>query len=117
MSLLNKDQILEAADVKSKIVDVPGWGGKVKVATMTGKARDQFEVMIAASGPNSTVDNIRAIFASCVIVDEKGELLFTKKDIDKLALKSFESLDIVLKAAHELNLITNKDIESAAKNS
>lgn len=115
--LLTKEQILGAEDVKSKIVEVPEWGGSVKVSTMSGRARDMFERSIVAANGQASTDNIRAKLAAATIVAEDGSLLFTEKDIEKLAKKSASALDRVVAAAQELNLITDKDVEAVAKNS
>ena len=84
--LLTKDDILNADDLPSEVVDVPEWGGHVKVRTMSGSERDAFEAsLIESQGKKKSKDdlmsNIRARFASLVLVDDDGKRLFTAKDI------------------------------------
>jgi len=43
---LNKEQILRADDLKTEEVDVPEWGGSVRVRVLTGTERDAFESSI-----------------------------------------------------------------------
>jgi hypothetical protein len=50
MKSLTKDEILEAADLSTKAVDVPEWGGSVNVRTMTGADRDAFENTLVEVG-------------------------------------------------------------------
>lgn len=115
MTLLTKEQILNNDDLKSEIVNVPEWGGDVKVCTMSGFARDRFEASIVdKNGQN--LSNIRAKLAACTIVDDSGKLLFNEDDIAKLGDKSCAALDRVFAAAQKLNLISNADVEQLAKN-
>ena len=39
--ILNREQILAANDVKTRIVDVPEWGGSVIVRGLTSLERDR----------------------------------------------------------------------------
>jgi len=116
MALLTKEQILSKDDLKSEIVEVPEWGGEVRVCTMSGFARDRFELSITGKTGNN-MENIRAKLAAATIVDESGNLLFNEKDLAELGKKSCAALDRVFAASQRVNLITNSDVESLAKNS
>lgn len=116
MPLLTKEDILKHNDLKSEIVDVPEWGGEIRVATMSGFARDRFEAGITGKNGGMNMSNIRAKLAAATIVDEEGKLLFSEDDITKLGTKSCAALDRVFAAAQRLNLITNNDVETLAKN-
>ncbi len=111
--LLTKDQILQQDDLKFEIVHVPEWGGNVKVCTMSGCARDRFETSIKGG---SELSNIRAKLAAATIVNESGNLVFDEKDIVKLGNKSCAALDRVFAASQRLNMITDNDVETLAKN-
>lgn len=114
--MLSKQDILKADDSKTVELDVPEWGGKVLIGTMSGFARDQFEAAIIGKngGVNST--NIRAKLAASTLMDNKGNLLFTDKDIAALGKKSAAALDRVFEAAQKLNRISESDVEELAKN-
>ncbi len=116
MALLTKEQILKQDDLKSEIVDVPEWGGNVRVCTMSGFARDRFEAGITGKNGGTNMSNIRAKLAAATIVDEDGKLLFDEADIAKLGNKSCAALDRVFAAAQRLNLISNSDVDELAKN-
>jgi len=116
MTLLTKEQILKQDDLKSEIVDVPEWGGDVRVCTMSGFARDRFEAGITGKNGGTNMSNIRAKLAAATIVDEEGKLLFDEADIAKLGNKSCAALDRVFAAAQRLNLISNADVDELAKN-
>ena len=116
MSLLKREDVLLAEDKKTIDVEVPEWGGTVRVSTMSGFARDRFETsLMGAKGGVNTV-NIRAKLAAATIVDEKGELLFSEKDVTKLGNKSGAALDRVYNASQEINKFTDDDVEELAKN-
>lgn len=116
MALLSKEQILNVDDKKTELVEVPEWGGQVCIATMSGTAKDRFEA--SCMGPNGTANmqNIRARLVAACLVDDKGNLMFSEKEIGKLGQKSAAALDRVFEAAQRLNAVTQQDVEDLAKN-
>lgn len=116
MSLLTKDQILNAEDNKTEVVEVPEWNGSVKVATMSGFSRDRLEASIVGSNGGQNLTNLRAKYVAATLVDDKGELLFSESDVAKLGKKSGAALDRVFSVAQRLNHITDADVEELAKN-
>jgi hypothetical protein len=114
--MLTKDQILDADDQQTEIVNVPEWGGDVKIAVMSGFARDRFEASIVGTGGGTNMQNIRAKMCAASIVDENSELMFSDKDIQKLGKKSSAALDRVFSAAKKLNKMSDDDVEELAKN-
>ncbi|WP_116048780.1 hypothetical protein [Amycolatopsis palatopharyngis] len=120
MSLLSRDQILEAKDITSEDVDVPEWGGTVRVMALSGWERDKFEAaMVAGKGKNRTVtmDNVRAKMAAASIVNEDGQRLFSESDVRELGKKSAAALQKVFKTAQRLSGLTDDDAEELAGNS
>jgi hypothetical protein len=119
--LLTKQQILEADDLPAEIVEVLEWGGSVKIRTMTGTERDAFEASLLGSGGKKEKQkmmlDIRAKFASLVIVDDGGERLFSASDIKELGKKSASALDKILTIGQKLNGLSSDDIDDLAKNS
>ncbi|MEW5248916.1 hypothetical protein [Microbulbifer discodermiae] len=116
--LLNREQILGAKDLRYEDVEVPEWGGSVRVCTLSGSGRDQFEAYCVAAGRNGAggLDNVRATVVSLVVVDEKGERLFSKRDVEALGRKSASALDRVFEVAQRLNRLSDKDIEELEEN-
>lgn len=112
--LLTADAILAAADVKSEVVDVPEWGGSVRIAVMSGRARDDF--MTATAGGVS-VSAFQAKLLSLSLVDDEGALLFTADQVEALQGKSKDVLDRIGAQAMTLNGIGKKASEEIAKNS
>ena len=111
MSLLTKDQILSADDIKTQEVEVPEWGGSVNVRGMTAIQRDNFEL----SHMNGKLKNYRATVAARTICDENGVPLFSELEILKLAQKSSVALSRVYDIAMKLCGITSEDAEELEK--
>ena len=118
---LTRDQILEAVDVTTSTVEVPEWGGSVKVRNMTGADRDAFEASLITTAPDGTrkmnMSNVKTKLLAMTIVGDDGNLLFSVDDMDRLALKSAGAIDRVYVAAQALNIIGAKAEDDAAKNS
>lgn len=115
MSLLSKGQILAANDRKTEDLEVKEWGGSVRVATMSASDRDKWE-QDTYGGDKPKVDDFRARFVALCLVDEKGERLFTDKEVAQLGAKSAAALDRVFKLAQKVNAIGEAEAEAAAKN-
>lgn len=114
MAILDRTTILSKDDLRKEVVPVPEWGGEVIVASWTGAMRDAWEQSLISE--KSSMENIRArLFASCV-VNEAGELLFTKDDVESLGKKSSVALDRCVKVAQRLNRLTESELEDLAKN-
>lgn len=118
--LLNKEQILNADDIKTELVDVPEWadGGQVKVKALSGLERDEFEASIVDPRTKSaTTNNIRAKLLAVSIVDEDNNLIFSEGDIEALGQKSAKPLDRCFAVAMRLSGLSDKDVDELAKNS
>ena len=118
MKKLTREQILNADDIKTEIIEVPEWGGSVTIKMMTGKERDAFEASImGAKGKNITLENIRAkLVAKTVIDPETKELMFSLGDIETLGTKSAAALDRIFSASQKLSKITESDVDELTKN-
>ena len=119
--MLSKDQILEANDLVSEEVQVPEWGGSVKVRTMTGADRDAFEQSMVSIGDDGSrrpeMSNMRAKLVALTLVDDSGNLLFSAADMPMLAKKSAAALERVFDAAQRINGLGVKAEDAAEKNS
>lgn len=117
--MLNRDQILGCNDIVIEQVEVPEWGGTVCVKTLTGTERDSLEISMVKekkSDEGLNMKNFRAKLASFAICDEKGERLFTEKDIDALTNKSASALQRVFNVASKLSGLTPEDADALVKN-
>ena len=120
MTLLTKSAILSADDLKTEDVEVPEWGGAVRVRAFSGRERDAFEAsLVRDDGKDRKVDltNMRARLVALTVVDETGQKLFTHDDVDLLGAKSGAALDRVFAVAQKLNGLSAADVEDLTKNS
>ena len=116
MALLGRDQILTAQDLPTVDVEVPEWGGTVRVRMMTGGERDAFEAgTITRHGKKieQNLVNIRARLVALCVVDEKGQRLFSEADAAALGQKSAAALNRVFNAAQQLNALTEEAAAAA----
>ena len=120
MSLLSKTALLTANDLQTEDVEVPEWGGAVRVRSFTGRERDAFEAsMVRGDGRDRKVDltNMRARLVGLTVIDETGQRLFTDDEVDLLGAKSGAALDRVFAVAQKLNGLSGADVEELSKNS
>lgn len=118
--LLTRDQILGTQDLGFEDVDVPEWGGTVRVKMLTGTERDAFEQeLVIRQGKKTQVNltNIRARLVALCVADENGQRLFSQADVTELGKKSSLALNRVFAVAQRLNGLTEEDIEELAGNS
>lgn len=116
---LTKDQILQANDLPFEDVEVPEWGGKVRVRALTGAERDAFEASIVVrKGNRAELNpvNMRAKLVALTIVDENGNRIFSDSDIEALGRKSASALDRVFQVAQRLSGLRPEDLEEMTKN-
>lgn len=119
MGLLSKEQIWAANDLKTVDVSVPEWGGEVRVKTLTGYERDQYEAdsVKIQGNKRQMAGNLRARLVALTCVDDQGQLLFTRADVMKLGQKSAAALERVFEAAAKLNGMTDEDMADLEGNS
>lgn len=116
MELLSKSAIIGAADLKHEDVDVPEWGGTVRVRTMTGTERDEFRAATARDG-GIPISEFSAALLATTIIDASGARLFTLDEMAVLRAKSATSLDALTAVAMRLSGLGANAVKDAAKNS
>ena len=108
---LTRDEILDALDLPTKVVQVPEWGpgGIVYVRTLTG-------LEVEATKDIADQPNFLGCFAAAVLCDETGKRLFTDEDAAALGGKSHAMLIHICEEAQELNGLTKTAREKTEKN-
>ncbi len=121
MKYLTKEEILAAQDLPAEDVDCPEWGGVLRVRGLTGAQRDAWEASIQKKLPSGEVvpdfTDIRAKFASHVVVDEMGVLMFTSAEVTRLSAKSAVPLDRICDVGKRLSGMSDDAITVAEGNS
>jgi hypothetical protein len=111
---LTREEILNASDYTTEIVEVPEWGGSVIVQSLSGKERDEFELsQLVQKGKVTELNlvNLRARLVAMSIVDENHKSVFTLADVAKLGAKNAAALERVYKVAQRLSGLRREDIE------
>lgn len=121
MTLLTRDQILGAPDAGAVFeeVEVPEWGGTVRVRAMSGWERDKFEESLTRRKGKKievTMANVRARLVATTVIDEEGKTLFRPGDVEVLGRKSAAALDRVFSVAQRLAGIGDEDLEELTGN-
>lgn len=111
MGLLNREAILGAADVKTTDVEVPEWGGTVRVRNMTTAEQEEFSRRANAGESSSTA----AWLISRVAIDESGNPIFKPEDVAALDKKSPVATGRVVSAIIQVNRIDVETVDAAEK--
>lgn len=120
LRMLTRDEVLEADDRATEVVEVPEWGGALTVRALSGIERDQWEagkVSWERTKGNGLrpgrIDfgNVTAQLVAQTVIGEDGLNMFSTKDVLILGQKSAAALDRVAKVAQRLSGITEADVE------
>lgn len=121
LKLLNADEILGKDDSQHEDVDVPEWGGTVRVRSLTADERDAFDESItklSGNGKGQTreivMKGIRAKLVARSLIDDKGVRLFTDAQVETLGKKNATVLDRLFAIAQRLSGLSKDDVEKLA---
>ena len=122
-ALLSREQILQAEDLPSEVVEIPEWNGSVIVRGLTGSGRGIFQNSIMSQNGNVNSKNVMVdmkeaemrLVAYCV-VDENGKRLFAEKDIAELGKKSGSAINRISEVAMRLSGFTQEDLQELTEN-
>lgn len=118
--LLTIDQIRSVDTTVTEDVNVPEWGGTVRVKALTAKERDAFEAgLVTGKGRNRKVrlDNIRAQLVVASVVDDNGNHMFKPADAEWLGDQSAAAINRVYDVAGRLSGVSEDDLEELSGNS
>lgn len=101
MALLSKEAILSANDRKFEDVQVPEWGGAVRVQTIPALEHDKWVAENQKAGVSEL--NFRIHYVALCCVDEAGNRLFDASDVKALGEKSSKALSRIFEVATRLN--------------
>jgi hypothetical protein len=105
MNLLNREAILSAQDRKFEEVEVPEWGGTVRVATIPAADQDRWVAKFSANGEADQA-MFRAGYVALCCVDGEGARIFKDEDTRALGSKSASAIRRVFDVAAKLNGLT-----------
>lgn len=122
MTLLTRDAILAATDIPSELVQVPEWGGSVRVVGMTARERSAYENgftkevdgkdgAVTVKQNKTAIAQIRERLLVQTVVGEDGAKLFTEADIEALGKKSAAAMERVLDVARRVCGMSKADLD------
>lgn len=118
MGLLTREDILAAQDIKYESVDVPEWGGTVRIKTLSGVERAVFDDFSYENRQaKGQLSNAMVLLCTLSVVGEDGKPLFAEKDIAVLKEKSSAPIQRIWSAALKLNRMRKEDLEGTEGNS
>jgi hypothetical protein len=120
VTYLSKDDIFKAEDLPTRDVEVPEWGGIVRVRALSGSDRDEYDASMLRAQPDGTVLRVpgsRAKLVSLCIVKDNGDPMFSVGDIGRLAQKSATALDRVVAAIVDLSALSDETAAELEGNS
>ena len=93
-ALLSREAILAHDDLPTEDVEVPEWGGRVRVRGLTGTERDAWDgEAVAARLKGGMPPNWRVRRVAMCLVDERGARLFSDRDVAALGAKNAAVID------------------------
>lgn len=117
---LGRDAILKADDRPVEIMDIPEWGGKIRLRGLTGQGRDEYEastVIIRDGRAWPDTENARAKLVARCIVGDDGEPMFSQQDVHQLGLLGAAALDRVWDRCLKLSGLSDEDVQELEGNS
>lgn len=119
MAYLSAEQILAANDRQYEDVEVPEWGGTVRVVGMSGSDRNAYQASLVVIGSNGNVqrlnmaDQLAKLLARC-LCDGAYNRLFSDKEIKDLGAKNGAVLERLSTIAQRLSGLRKEDVEAAS---
>ena len=110
---INKQQIFASRDLKEKMVDMPEWGGEVKIRALSVREQLQYDEYLGTE-PKEVEMALHLIIAACV--NDDNSKLFDVSDIEMLKEKSSKNLFFLVNEILSLNKQQPKDSDELAKN-
>lgn len=110
---LTKDQILGVVDFKYEEVDVPEWGGSVRLRGLSAAERDEFE---ASVGVSQDLTNMRSRLVVNCLIDEDGNRLFKTSEAKQLGEKNATVMNRLFDKCRELSGMSDNDLGIAEGN-
>jgi len=120
MTLLTKQELIDAPDIVTEEVYVPQWGGSVLVRTMTELQRGKILAALYEQRANGQVLRLQELqlrFCGCSIVDESGKRMFSDQELAILGKKSAAAIQVIFEVVARLNGLSNEQVEELSKNS
>ncbi|GGZ28033.1 hypothetical protein [Streptomyces nitrosporeus] len=120
MALLTPDQISAADDRRWEDVDVPEWGGTVRIASMSGTDRNDYQKKMLVLGSNGRpqgvdlADQYARLLSKCLVGEDFRRLYLTDRQVAELGKKNSAVLERLAKVAKRVSGLGEDALEDAA---
>lgn len=103
--MLTKEAILQADDLPVEVVEVPEWGGSVRVRGMNCADRDAYvsALSTAKKGDSWDLKGLKPKLVQLCTLNGGGELMFTPGDLEALGRKASSAIDRIWDVAMRLS--------------
>lgn len=113
-----REQILNADDIETELVEVPVWGVTVEVRSMDGRSRTRLLKNAASTDGNIDMETLYPeMVIRCTFDPETGERIFVEDDADLLLSKAAGPLELLAMAAMRVSGMTSDAMDVAGKDS
>lgn len=113
-----REQILNADDIETELVEIPVWGVTVEVRSMDGRSRTRLLRNAASSDGVVDMETLYPeMVIRCSFDPESGERIFVEDDADALLSKAAGPLEMLAMAAMRVSGMTSDAIDVAGKDS
>lgn len=127
--LLTREQILEAKDIQTKEIEVPEWGGKLRIKQLSAKEYNDITMNMVnirkmaakqlSSKKNAdenledainenAIKNQKILLIVKSVVDENMKPLFTEADMELLYQKNTNVIDRVISEIENFNAVSTE---------
>ena len=112
-----KDRIFASKDLDTELVDVPEWGVKVEVRSMSAGDRSRSMRSWVDDGEVNLERFYPAIIAASVFDPETGEHVFDEADAERLNDRSSKVIERLARIATRLSGMDDKAVDEAGEGS
>ena len=106
--------VLDLRDLQDELVDVPEWGYRLRVRSLTGTERDAFEISLLESRGKSREVNLRNMRAKLVAASVRkvdDSRVFTDGQVEALGKKNAAALQRVFRVAQRLSGLAEDEVD------
>lgn len=114
---------IEAVARYTEYLEVPEWGGWVRIQELSGADRDSYEASIVGStrsrkGDHTlNLENARARMVARALIDENGQRLYRDNEAYQLGTRGAAGLDRIYDRVRVISGISDQDEDELAGNS
>ena len=110
--------VLDLPDLHDELVDVPEWGYRLRVRSLTGTERDAFEIsLLEARGKSREVNlrNMRAKLVAASVRKADDSRVFTDGQVEALGKKNAAALQRVFRVAQRLSGLAEDEVDELTR--